>query len=325
MKPVSPRAPTAATAANSILESLRGATTTVELLVVSDSEDRGVGKRMLVREAATEGSLGDSELDEAVRTVGERELREPSRGSFLHSIEVGSGRHVGVYVESHRPRQELVIVGAGHIAQPLAAVGTLLGFEVTVLDDRPEFATRERFPKAAGVWTADFSDPLADVDVHAGSHIVLVTRGHKYDFECLRRLLVGDATPAYIGMIGSRRRVRATFVQLAAEDIPEERIATVRAPVGLDIGAQTPAEIAVSVAAEMILLRRGGKGLPLCEMERVVERFLTTPEETPAASEGPTPHEDLTPLEGPTSPEEAPTASEGRTPVDGRSDFEPAG
>ena len=279
MTPLSSRPPTAATAATSILESLRGSEITVELLVISDSDDRVVGKRMLVREDATEGSFGDAELDEAARAIGERELREPPRGSCVHRVDASSGRRVSVYVESHRPRQELIIVGAGHIAQPLAAVGTLLGFEVTVLDDRPEFATRERFPEAASVRTADFADPLADVDIHAGSHVVLVTRGHKYDFECLRRLLVADTTPAYVGMIGSRRRVRATFVQLAAEGIPEERIATVRAPVGLDIGAQTPAEIAVSVAAEMILQRRGGKGLPLREMERVVERFLASSED----------------------------------------------
>lgn len=265
----------AATAA-SILESLRGSRGTVEVLVVSDSEGRAAGARMLVRSDGVDGSFGDPELDEAALALAARELEAPGRLGSLHALETTAGRRLRVYAESHRPRQELVIVGAGHIAQPLATLGTLLDFEVTVLDDRPEFATRERFPEAATVGSIDFDDPLADIPVHAGSHFVLVTRGHKYDFECLRRLLARhrEATPAYIGMIGSRRRVRATFVQLAAEGMPLEVIARVRAPVGLDIGAQTPAEIAVSVTAEMILERRGGTGVSLHGRERIVERFL---------------------------------------------------
>ncbi len=268
--------PDATTAAARILESLRGSRGTVELLVVSDSDGRAAGARMLVRPDAVEGSLGDPELDAAALAVATRERLAHGPGGSLHNLQTPAGRRLQVYVEGHRPRQELIVVGAGHIAQPLATLGTLLDFEVTVLDDRPEFATRERFPEAAAVRTIDFADPLSGIDVHAGCHFVLVTRGHKYDYECLRRLLArhGEATPAYIGMIGSRRRVRATFVQLEAEGIPHDVIARVRAPVGLDIGAQTPAEIAVSVLGEMILERRGGTGAPLRGRERIVERFL---------------------------------------------------
>ncbi|MDE0257748.1 MAG: XdhC family protein [Gammaproteobacteria bacterium] len=268
--------PDAAAAAARILESLRGSRGTVELLVVSDSEGRAAGARMLVRPDAVEGSLGDPELDAAALAAASRERLARGHGGSLHNLQTPAGRRLQVYAEGHRPRQELIVVGAGHIAQPLATLGTLLDFEVTVLDDRPEFATRERFPEAAAVRTIDFADPLSGIDVHAGCHFVLVTRGHKYDYECLRRLLArhGDAQPAYIGMIGSRRRVRATFIQLEAEGIPHEVIARVRAPVGLDIGAQTPAEIAISVLGEMILERRGGTGAPLRSRERIVERFL---------------------------------------------------
>ncbi|MXY32272.1 MAG: hypothetical protein F4179_09115 [Gammaproteobacteria bacterium] len=268
--------PDAAAAAARILESLRGSRGTVELLVVSDSEGRAAGARMLVRQDAVEGSLGDAELDAAALAAASRERLARGHGGSLHNLQTPAGRRLQVYAEGHRPRQELIVVGAGHIAQPLATLGTLLDFEVTVLDDRPEFATRERFPEAAVVRTIDFADPLSGIDVHAGCHFVLVTRGHKYDYECLRRLLArhGDAQPAYIGMIGSRRRVRATFIQLEAEGIPHEVIARVRAPVGLDIGAQTPAEIAISVLGEMILERRGGTGAPLRGRERIVERFL---------------------------------------------------
>jgi xanthine dehydrogenase accessory factor len=101
-----------------------------------------------------------------------------------------------------------------------------------------------------------------------------VTRGHKYDYECLVRALRTDPPPAYIGMIGSRRRVRATYVQLIEEGFDRALIGRIHAPVGLDIGSETPEEIAVSVAAELVMLRRGGTGVPLKDVERVAERFF---------------------------------------------------
>ena len=106
------------------------------------------------------------------------------------------------------------------------------------------------------------------------TYVVLVTRGHKYDYECLRRLLTRDPLPAYLGMIGSRRRVRATYAQLLDEGVSRERLTRVRAPVGLDLRAQTPAEIAVSVAAEIVASWRGGTGEPLSNRERILERFF---------------------------------------------------
>jgi xanthine dehydrogenase accessory factor len=145
---------------------------------------------------------------------------------------------------------------------------------VTVLDDRPEWARQDRFPDSATVLQVDFGDPFRDVAIHPRSHVVLVTRGHRYDYECLVRLLRLDPPPAYIGMIGSRRRVRATFAQLGAEGFGPEAAARVWAPIGLDIGAQTPTEIAIAVAAEVVLARRGGTGNPLRGLERVATRFM---------------------------------------------------
>lgn len=179
-----------------------------------------------------------------------------------------------LYVEVHAPPSELVIVGAGHIAVPLARAAHLLGYRVVVADDRPGHATFERFPDAARVVRVDFADPFADLPLARHSHLVLVTRGHRYDYECLRRVLLADRRPAYIGMIGSRRRVRATLEALRREGIPRDRLATLHAPIGLDIGAQTPEEIAVSVAAELVLASRGGTGRPLGEVERVLERWI---------------------------------------------------
>lgn len=232
------------------------------------------------------GTLGRADLDQAGLELALRlishpgEIRDP-----LHLLALPEGGAARVYGEVHHPPASLVIVGAGHIARPLAELGQLLGFQVTVLDDRPVFATRERFPSAADVRVVDFSDPFAGIPIHRGTHVVLVTRGHRYDYECLLRLLGGAVMPGYLGLIGSRRRIRATFAQLVPEGIPRERIAAIRAPLGLDLGAQTPAEIAVAVAAELVLLHRGGSGAPLRERERVLERFFPV-DGTPDAGAG---------------------------------------
>jgi xanthine dehydrogenase accessory factor len=219
------------------------------------------------------GGLGSDALDQAALALMAEALADPRTRDGLCEIEVG-GESVELYLEVRRPVQELVVVGAGHVAQPIAHLGALLGYKVTVVDDRPDFATRERFPDADRLVRADFSDPFADVPLHNRSHVLLVTRGHKYDYECLVRALRMDPPPAYIGMIGSRRRVRATYVQLIDEGIDRALIDRIHAPVGLDIGSETPEEIAVSVAAELVMLRRGGTGVPLKDVERVAERFF---------------------------------------------------
>lgn len=239
------------------------------------------GRRLLVSRDGSRGTLGSTKANGAARDVARRALEGEGPEEGTVELDVGEDEPLTVYMEIHRPQPEMVVVGAGHIAQPLSTLGSILGCRVFVLDDRPEFATRERFPDAERVVKVSFDDPFAEVPIRRHSHLVLVTRGHKYDYQCLRRVLMADHLPAYVGMIGSRRRVRATYAQLMEEGIPWERIATVRAPVGLDLGAETPGEIAVSVAAEIVTMWRGGTGKPLREEERVLERFFQEEVETP--------------------------------------------
>ncbi len=229
-------------------------------------------------EPQVRGSLGAARLDDAAISLMKEVLAKPRGSDGLHELTV-DGAVLELYLEVRRPVQELIIVGAGHIAQPLSHMGALLGFRVSVLDDRPDFATGERFPDAERVFQADFDDPFRDARLHERSHILLVTRGHKYDYACLVRALRVDPPPAYIGMIGSRRRVRATYVQLLDEGFNREQLDRIHAPVGLDIGAETPEEIAVSVAAELVKVRRGGTGASLQEVERVAERFFSDGDE----------------------------------------------
>jgi xanthine dehydrogenase accessory factor len=262
----------------------------IALIVPVSGSPELVGKRVVVRQAkggakSLVGSFGDVDLDAAALALGTTRLEERRTSKEgVHELTSATGPTIQVYVEAHHPHPDLVIVGAGHIAQPLCSVGSAMGFRVIVVDDRPDFATRERFPEADRVVRVDFTDPFASVPIHSTSHVVLVTRGHKYDFECLRHLLKTEVEPPYVGMIGSRRRVRAAFSQLQneamqregaeGEGLDRDRLSRVRAPVGLDIGAETPIEIAVAVLAEIILQWRGGTGAPLMDQERILDRFF---------------------------------------------------
>jgi xanthine dehydrogenase accessory factor len=242
--------------------------------VVWRADEGGDGRRVLVHGAGeARGSLGDPLLDEAAVELGESLLS--AAGPDAPATAVREMGEATLYAEVHRPPGRLFVVGAGHIALPLARLGVLLGFPVVVLDDREEFATAERFPDATRVVRTDFSAPFADAEPGAGDFVVLVTRAHRYDFDCLHALVDRPAPPRYIGMVGSRRRVRAAFRALLDAGVSRERLAAVHAPIGVDIGAETPEEIAVAIAAELVAARRGATaGGSLRDLERVVERWL---------------------------------------------------
>lgn len=244
-------------------EAIAGEKAVVLGVVVGSADDSGlVGRRVAWDGETFEGDLGDP-----ARTAAAREALE-SAGPEPATVELPDG--TALYVERIAPPEALVIVGAGHIARPLSTLGALLGWRVTVLDDRPELAKTERFPEAERVIVADFDDPFAGVTIAPTTRLVLVTRGHRYDYDCLKALAAMDAKPAYLGMIGSRRRVRAAFEQLAGEGFSAAWLERVHAPIGLDVEAETPAEIAVAIASEMILAERGGTGRPLREVKEVV-------------------------------------------------------
>jgi xanthine dehydrogenase accessory factor len=174
---------------------------------------------------------------------------------------------VQVFVEVQRRAPELIIVGAGHIAVPLAQMASLCDFAVTVLDDRVSFADSERFPTARRVIAAPLRETLRELPIDPDTFIVLVTRGHSHDVECLLEVL--DKPAAYIGMIGSQRRVAAVFELLQTEmGIDPAKFDRVSAPIGIAIGAKTPAEIAVCILAEIINVLRGGPAVSISEHRR---------------------------------------------------------
>lgn len=263
-----------AAAARAVLDARAGGRPVV---VVGRADDAGDGRRLLVHGPdAVRGTLGDPALDRAGRALGLALLRDPDGAARTAAVDDVPG--ASLHAEPHRHPARLFVVGAGHIALPLARLGVMLGFPVIVLDDRDEFATDDRFPDASRVLRVDFADPFAAMAPGPADFVVLVTRAHRYDFDCLRHLVDNHAPPRYIGMVGSRRRVRAAFRALLDAGVAADRLAAIHAPIGVDIGAETPEEIAVSIAAELVAVRRDViAGGSLRDRERVVERWLEQP------------------------------------------------
>ena len=158
--------------------------------------------------------------------------------------------------------ERLILCGGGHVSLETAYMAAHLDFELIVLDDRAEFANRDRFPMAAHVLAAPFLEALESLGSRPTDYFVILTRGHAYDSDCLEYILRGQY--AYVGMIGSRVKVAAVMERMRAAGIPQAQLETVHSPIGLPIGGQTPAEIAVSILAELIQVRsaRGPEALP---------------------------------------------------------------
>ena len=167
------------------------------------------------------------------------------------------------YTRRFLPPERLILLGGGHVSLALYEAAVKVGFSVTVVDDRPSFASYARFPQAREVLCDSFEAALPRLNVGAGDFVCVLTRGHKDDMTCVKYLLQGNE-PRYLGMIGSKRRVKGLFELLADEGFDRDRIARIHAPIGLAIEAVTPAEIAVSILAELIAARHSlpaGEGL----------------------------------------------------------------
>ncbi len=205
------------------------------------------------------GALGLGAMSNAVLHDARTAIERKKHMQFSYAEDDGS---FSVFVEIQARPPHLIIAGAGHIAVPLASIAKTCDFLVTVIDDRPQFAHVARFPTADRVVAGPFRPTLVDLrqgkDVFdSDTYLVLVTRGHQYDIDCLLEVL--DDPVAYLGMIGSSRRIRAVFELLESEQsIPASKFDRVRAPIGIDIGAITPAEIAVCIMAEIICVLREG-------------------------------------------------------------------
>jgi xanthine dehydrogenase accessory factor len=237
--------------------------------------------RMLVRDDGTiAGTIGggcvEAEVWAAAKEVIETEQPRKMAFNLNHDAEYDAGLICGgtleIFVEPILPQPTLYIFGAGHISTALARVAHQAGFAIGIIDDRSSFANAERFPMASEMYTS-FAESYEKIHPNSSSYIVIVTRGHKDDMRVLAWAVTTDAR--YIGMIGSKRKVLSVYKALEKEGFEAAKFEGVHAPIGLDIGALTPEEIAVSIVAELIGVRRNAdsvahKSIKLSEASRLL-------------------------------------------------------
>jgi xanthine dehydrogenase accessory factor len=235
--------------------------------VVRAKDSSRMGSRLLVREdGSVEGSLGDPQLDKlALESIP----RVADLGSN-DSLTTEDGTEL--FVEGFTTPPTLVMMGGGHVGKATTLVAQNLGFRIYVVDDRPEFASKERFPEADGTVVADFDKGLDQVPINANTFIVVATRGHRQDDNALEAAI---RTPArYVGLMGSRRKTILIYQHLLKKGHSPESLRKVRAPVGLGIGALTPEEIALSIMSEIVMVRRGGQGGAMKMDDRYLNKAL---------------------------------------------------
>ena len=234
----------------------------VAVATIVDADDDLRGHRLVIRTDSTSGSLGSRRRDEAV-TDDARGFLEQGRSAMIRYGHDGERRidDIGVFVSCYAPRPRMIVFGAIDFAAAVARIGSFLGFRVTVCDARPVFATAERFPHADDVVVEWPHKYLARTRVDERTVICVLTHDPKFDVPLLEVAL--RLPVAYVGAMGSRRTDEDRAARLLARGVTESELQRLRAPIGLDIGARTPEETAVSVAAEIISMRWGGSGVPL--------------------------------------------------------------
>ena len=227
----------------------------VSLATVVNAKDGGpaLGSKLLLRvDGSVSGSLGNAELDAKAIEIAQKVADLGSNESF--SIDDGTE----VFVEGFTTPPTLVMVGGGHVGKATADLAHSLGYRVYLVDDRPEFSNEERFPYADETVVAPYDKWAEHLDLNVNSFVVVATRGHRYDDMALESALSTRAR--YIGLLGSRRKTIMIYRRLLEQGVPLERLKEVSAPVGLNIGALEPEELAVSIMSEIIMVRRGGDG-----------------------------------------------------------------
>ena len=246
-----------------------GTPVSVATLVNVGSGRGSMGAKIILREdGSTFGSLGDAELDNLALDAARRVA---DMGTNEHILTANGSE---VYAEGFTTPPTLVLMGGGHVAKATYALARILGYRVYIVDDRPEFANMERFPDAEGtIVVPDYTQGLDQIPINANTFIVVATRGHWFDDLALEAAV---RTPAkYVGLLGSRRKTILIYQRLVQLAVPPERLKAVHAPVGLDIGALTPEELAVSIMSEIIMFRHRASGGPMTMDEKYFDRAVS--------------------------------------------------
>jgi xanthine dehydrogenase accessory factor len=233
-----------------------------------------IGAKLLIEEnGPTTGRLGGSELDQVVTDYALSFLESRDEAKTIRvsdfAPQLQQVTEARILFERIQPEPRIVICGAGHVGAALAKLASFLNFQATLIDDRDEFVTRQRFPdqlielKPTDSWAAAVREAIGN---GRGVSVAVVTRGHNEDEECLQAVM--ETSPDYVGLIGSKRRTNIVLERLREAGVAAEKIGRVHAPVGLDIGAVTPEEVALAILAEIVASRRGGQGGSLSAWRR---------------------------------------------------------
>ena len=246
----------------------------VTILETRGSTPQKAGAKMVVgRDGRLRGTVGggcvEAEiLERARRTIETRECAIETYDFDADEEENGliCGGSMKVFIEPIIPAPRLYVIGAGHVAVPVSQIAKVAGFEVVVLDDRPNYASPERFPEADVVEAGPISELSERFPLGDNAYVVIVTRGHKEDEEALRAFI--DKDVAYLGLIGSVTKIEKIFRRLEREGVSRERLERVHSPIGLDLGGSSPGEIALSIVAELVQVRYRRTGKPMMHTER---------------------------------------------------------
>ena len=256
----------------------------VSLATVVNAKEGGpaLGAKLLLRvDGSVSGSLGIADLDARAIEIAQKVAEVGSNESF------STADGTEVFVEGFTTPPTLVMVGGGHVGKATADLAHSLGYRVYLVDDRPEFSNEERFPYAEKTIVATYDKWPDQLELNVNTFVVVATRGHRYDDMALESALRTRAR--YIGLLGSRRKTIMIYRRLIEQGVPLERIKEVYAPVGLNIGALEPGELAVSIMSEIIMVRRGGDGGQMQMGEWYIDRAANIAERTPEATPEPTP------------------------------------
>jgi xanthine dehydrogenase accessory factor len=235
------------------------------LVYSEESTPRKAGSRMIIYpDGNIEGSIGGGALEKKVIEDAKKNFKEGRTGKYYYNLsEKGEGVRLGmicggkaeVLIETFNKTEQIFIFGSGHIGRKLSQLSRAVEMPYWMIDNREEFSKKEMFPDAVEVVCADFKDSFSKLPIDESSYIIIVTYGHKHDNICLEKALETDAK--YIGMIGSRRKVKKILEELSAKGLPVDD-PRVFAPIGLELGDNTPGEIAVSIFAELLKIKSGG-------------------------------------------------------------------
>lgn len=239
---------------------------TLTLLAAPAGSSKQLGQMVVIfPDGRVEGCMMDGEFTKGVVMESKQQVWA---GPRILDFSYQQGDYQVFWNTVGNEQYRAIILGGGHISQPLVQILAILEYDITVVDDRPEFASAGRFPRAQQVRCEKFSQVLQELKPDEKTAVIIVTRGHQYDLDCLRDVCGTQA--GYIGMIGSRRKVKATLQVLVEEGISPELLTRVRAPIGLDLGGQSPEEIGVSIAAEVVATFKKGSCIPLSHKGKVV-------------------------------------------------------